>query len=126
MILGDQPLLGTKLRALYQRRKGRDLFDLVASHTSVPDLQWDDIVRCFHTYMDKEEKRVTRAEFEENMHYKMQDPFFLNDLSPLLSPAFSEKYSPTVGFDLLQEKIFPRFSSEAWKMGEPKERTIIK
>jgi predicted nucleotidyltransferase component of viral defense system len=39
-------LLGTKLRALYQRKKGRDLFDLfyASQHT---DLNLDRIIRCY-------------------------------------------------------------------------------
>src|SRR3990167_2232897 len=68
-----EELLGTKVRALYQRRKGRDLFDLVTSHNSSLPLNWDSIIECFNVYMEKEGKRVTRAEFEENMYYKLQD-----------------------------------------------------
>ena len=113
-----EELLGTKLRALYQRRKGRDLFDLVASHNSSSLLNWDHIIKCFNVYMEKEGKRVTRAEFEENMYYKLQDPFFLNDITPLLSTQLSEKYSPEIGAELLNTTVFPRLSGETWKMPE--------
>jgi predicted nucleotidyltransferase component of viral defense system len=40
-------LLGSKLRALYQRRKGRDLYDLHMALVNFPDLATDDIIRCF-------------------------------------------------------------------------------
>ncbi len=43
-------LLGTKLRALYQRRKGRDLFDLYAALTKA-DVNTDEIMRCYHRYI---------------------------------------------------------------------------
>jgi len=39
-------LLGTKLRALYQRSKGRDLFDLYYSQQNI-DLNYEQIVNCF-------------------------------------------------------------------------------
>jgi predicted nucleotidyltransferase component of viral defense system len=113
-----EELLGTKVRALYQRRKGRDLFDLVTSHNSSLPLNWDSIIECFNIYMEKEGKRVTRAEFEENMHYKLQDPFFLNDITPLLSSNPSEKYDPQIGAAFLSTEVFPRLSGESWKIIE--------
>jgi len=39
-------LLGTKLRALYQRSKGRDLFDLDYSRLNT-ELDLDEIIQCF-------------------------------------------------------------------------------
>ncbi|HUX80294.1 MAG TPA: nucleotidyl transferase AbiEii/AbiGii toxin family protein [Alphaproteobacteria bacterium] len=117
-----EELLGTKLRALYQRRKGRDLFDLVASQNSSLLLNWDQIIKCFNFYMEKEGKRITRAEFEENMHYKLQDPFFLNDITPILSTNLPERYNPVVGAQLLKTNVFPRLSGEAWKMPEALEK----
>lgn len=53
-------LLGTKLRALYQRRKGRDLFDLwlCLEHGM---LKVDEVIRCFSQYMQAEAHSVSRA-----------------------------------------------------------------
>ena len=65
-------LLGTKLRALYQRKKGRDLFDLataLAKKLAAPR----GIVECFQQYMEREDKKVSRAEFEANLHAKSSD-----------------------------------------------------
>ncbi|WP_254712891.1 nucleotidyl transferase AbiEii/AbiGii toxin family protein [Polaribacter batillariae] len=42
-------LLGTKLRALYQCSKGRDLFDLDYSRLNMK-LDIDEIVKCFKAY----------------------------------------------------------------------------
>ncbi|MGB8364798.1 MAG: nucleotidyl transferase AbiEii/AbiGii toxin family protein [Rhizomicrobium sp.] len=79
-------LLGTKLRALYQRRKGRDLFDLAtALATSKVDPQR--IVQSFSEYMDRSGHHVTRAEFEQNMEAKLADPRFTADIGPLLAPG---------------------------------------
>ena len=80
-------LLGTKLRALYQRRKGRDLFDLWLSLNQgmlVPQR----VLACFSEYMKREGYSVSRAQFEQNLHEKQFDPAFLEDLKPLLCAIF--------------------------------------
>jgi hypothetical protein len=58
-------MLGTKMRALFQRKKGRDLFDLywALSTESVLPVAVDDIVSAFQHYMRDEHTKVPRAEF---------------------------------------------------------------
>jgi predicted nucleotidyltransferase component of viral defense system len=80
-------LLGTKLRALYQRRKGRDLFDLdIALQNDIVNPAR--IVTAFTTYMAHGGHSVTRAQFERNLAMKMADAQFTTDISPLLSEHF--------------------------------------
>ena len=77
-------LLATKLRALYQRRKGRDLFDLAVAlrdGQSDPEL----IVCTFRSYMERENHPLTRAMFERNLDGKLRDPGFGSDMSGLLA-----------------------------------------
>ncbi len=81
-------LLGTKLRALYQRKKGRDLFDLWRAL----DLDRVDppvLVSCFRRYLSEEGRTVTRAQIEENLVGKRTDPDFRDDVKPLLRPEYS-------------------------------------
>lgn len=78
-------LLGTKVRALYQRKKGRDLFDLWKAF-DVSDAEPERVISCFLKYMEYEGRQVSRAEFEENLLLKLEDPRFLNDIAPLLAP----------------------------------------
>jgi len=78
-------LLGTKLRALYQRKKGRDLFDLwFALRHDIVDA--DSVLRCFDRYMREGGHAVTRAQFEANLHEKASDHDFRDDILPLLRP----------------------------------------
>ena len=42
-----EELLGTKLRALYQRKEGRDLLDLALALQRRPDLDVEKTVGCF-------------------------------------------------------------------------------
>lgn len=71
-----EELLATKLRALYQRSKGRDLYDLAAAVQRFPKLDLAKVAECFERYLEREGHRVSRAEFEESMAGKMLDPSF--------------------------------------------------
>ena len=77
-------LLATKLRALYQRRKGRDLFDLAIALES-PSVDPERVVAAFGEYMKRGGHRVTRRQFEENLAAKLTDPRFTADIGPLLA-----------------------------------------
>lgn len=71
-----EELLGTKLRALYQRKKGRDLFDLYKALT-LADVDIDLIIRCYKRYMKfTVPKLPTHKQFVQNMENKMDDPGF--------------------------------------------------
>ncbi len=81
-------LLGTKLRALYQRRKGRDLFDLWLGLTQ-GGANSARVVDIFHKYLSAEGNTIARAEFEQNLTQKMKHDGFLSDLPPLLRPGIT-------------------------------------
>jgi len=96
-------LMGTKLRALYQRKKGRDLFDLaIALERNL--IQPKSVIECFQKYMIHEGNNVSRAEFESNLHDKLRDPNFLSDIKPLISPSIQfdpDRYASAVKNELL-------------------------
>ncbi len=77
-------LLGTKLRALYQRRKGRDLFD-IATALSRGGVDPVRIVAAFRRYMAEGGHEITRAALEENLMAKAKDKRFQSDIPPLLA-----------------------------------------
>lgn len=81
-------LLGTKLRALYQRSKGRDLFDL---HMALRECEVDTarVAEAFLRYMAHGNHEVSRDVFEQNIAAKLQDPNFNADIGPLLSTGYS-------------------------------------
>lgn len=105
-------LLGTKLRALYQRRKGRDLFDLwwAATHAAI---DFDQVVACFREYLKADGRRVSRAELEANLTAKLEDRVFSADLQPLLAPGV--EWDIERASHLVLEEIAPRLPGEAWK-----------
>ncbi len=81
-----EELLATKVRALYQRKKGRDLFDLWwAEQQAKPD--WDHVIDAFTRYMQHEGHTVSAAEFGKNLDEKLKDSGFRQDIVPLLRPS---------------------------------------
>lgn len=82
-----EELLGTKMRALYQRRKGRDLFDLYKAFLEIETLNKEEIIRCYKKYMEFSVGQIpTQKQFINNMNLKMQDNEFSGDISALLRP----------------------------------------
>ena len=79
-----EDLLATKVRALYQRRKGRDLFDLQIALERFPGLDLPRVLRGFHTVMDREGHPVSWRELELNLRAKLTHALFGADVAPLL------------------------------------------
>jgi len=80
-------LIGTKLRALYQRKKGRDLFDLQKALEN-PNLNPDNVIKCYHKYISfSDSESPSPTIYLANMDEKMQEEFFLTDTHTLLRPS---------------------------------------
>ena len=77
-----EEMLATKLRALYQRKKGRDLFDLWIAKELKPDFART--VEIFKACLDKENLSITKKEYLDNLSAKIDDPIFDNDIKPLI------------------------------------------
>lgn len=106
-----EELLGTKLRALYQRKKGRDLFDLWYASTVI-DCNAEAIVSCFLRYMEHEGHQVSRAEFEMNLLDKLNDRRFLDDIGPLLTVGSSWDHKEATQY--LFRKLTPLMPGDTW------------
>ena len=105
-------LLCTKLRALYQRKKGRDLFD-VSHALDQGRIDPPTLLACFDRYMTEGERSVTRAQFEANLAQKRKQPDFRDDVGPLLRPGFTWDFE--AGMDAVLENIIALLPGEPWK-----------
>ncbi|GAB3261366.1 nucleotidyl transferase AbiEii/AbiGii toxin family protein [Nocardioides dilutus] len=74
-------LIATKIRALYQRKKGRDLFDMWLALTEL-GIAGDDIVGAFSPYRPA---GIAAALSEANLRAKLSDDAFRNDLNALVA-----------------------------------------
>jgi len=78
-------MLGTKMRAMFQRKRGRDLFDLYWVLTkSAKTVKAPAIIESFQHYMRQEGTTAGRAEFVGILEGHLQDRGFCSDMKPLL------------------------------------------
>ncbi len=95
-------LLGTKLRALYQRRKGRDLYDLWLGLTR-GKAEPAPIVAVFRRYMEDGGLSVSGPEFHSNLAAKMVRKEFLSDTDNLLRSEV--RYDPREAFAIVDQRV---------------------
>ncbi len=78
-------MLGTKMRAMFQRKRGRDLFDLYWALTkSTSPVDPSGIIESFQHYMKQEGTKAGRAAFVGILEAHLKDRGFCSDMEPLL------------------------------------------
>jgi len=97
-----EELLATKLRALYQRSKGRDLFDIWYT-LKLTNADSAKIIEAWKVYMKHEGHTIARNDFLENLLKKMSDDEFLGDVKGLLRPEI--EYDHMAAYELVKTKI---------------------
>ncbi len=98
-------LMATKLRALYQRRKGRDLFDLwyvFRENTALIDK----VIDIFKKYCDNDNLFLSQELFQKNLDLKKLNRDFQTDMNVLLSPAVNWNFDEA--FDFVQNNIISK------------------
>jgi predicted nucleotidyltransferase component of viral defense system len=113
-----EELLATKMRALYQRKQGCEIFDL-ATALNNPAVNPDRIVAAFSEYMSKDGLKVTRAPFEKNISAKLDDPDFAADIGPLLASGFA--WDIKAAAPVISSRLVERLSGAPWKGDDRKE-----
>jgi predicted nucleotidyltransferase component of viral defense system len=99
-------LLGTKLRALYQRKKGRDLFDLDYSRLNM-ELDFDKIIESFNAYMKFAVDHIpTQRQFMLNIEEKEKDQNFLMDMDGLIRAGVI--YNQKEAFEWLKDTLISK------------------
>ena len=103
LMFQPEELVATKLRALFQRKKGRDLFDLWLALT-VLGLDPAEIVACFDPYRPA---GYTAARARQGLAEHLDDPGFRADLLPLLG-AVPEGYDIDAAAALIADVLLDR------------------
>jgi len=121
-----EEMLATKLRALLQRDKGRDLFDLSHALAIFERLDTDRVVSCFGQYIQRSGQPISRAMAEERMFAKLKNPGFLADMRPLLAAEeatnLTEDAMKAAFAEVFQRFVVP-LPGDAWaRTEEMKER----
>jgi predicted nucleotidyltransferase component of viral defense system len=98
-----EELLGTKLKALYQRKKGRDLFDLYWALTHL-DIDVEKVMHCYKIHMEHAvDKLPTRKQFLASMNEKMTDRDFMEDIRLVLRQGV--EYDNEVAWEFVKEEL---------------------
>lgn len=111
-----EELLGTKLRALYQRKKGRDLYDMYKALIHEPAINKDALLHCYHEYMDfVVDEPPTQKVYLQNIENKIQDDEFAGDITALIRPT--EKYNQKTAFELVKVELLEKIENSKSKKG---------
>ena len=110
-----EELFGTKLRALLQRNKGRDLFDLHHGLERL-SLDRDALIACLRHYLALEGKPISRAVAEQRMLEKLTRSL-TEDIGPLLPTGVRFDDDIAVrAFERVWTDLISRIEGDPWKL----------
>ena len=110
-----EELFGTKLRALLQRRQGRDLFDL---HEGLKQLGLNPgkVIACFEHYLEVDGHPISRAEAEQRMLDKLTRSL-TEDVDPLLPAGVRFDDDDAIeAFGKVWKELVVHIKGDAWKL----------
>jgi predicted nucleotidyltransferase component of viral defense system len=110
-----EELFGTKLRALLQRRKNRDLFDLDMGLRQL-SMDLGKIIASFEHYLALEGNPISRAVAEQRMLEKLTRSL-TDDITPLLPAGVRFEEDDAVdAFGRIWKELIVRIQGEPWKL----------
>jgi predicted nucleotidyltransferase component of viral defense system len=110
-----EEVLATKMRALLQRNKGRDLVDLSHALDVFPKLDVQRTVDMFVEYVEHDP--IPRWEAEKRMFEKLERRGFLADVHPLLTAEERDRFDDAAGrraFLQVFEGLIVKIPGKAW------------
>lgn len=112
-----EELFGTKLRALLQRHKNRDLFDLNEGLLRL-GLDGDRVVACFQHYLVLDGHPISRAKAEERMLRRLNQGL-TEDIAPLLPAGVSFTQDDAIAaFGRVWGELITRIPGDPWKSSQ--------
>ena len=112
-----EELFGTKLRALLQRRRNRDLFDL---HQGMEQLALvpEKVIACFNYYMTQEGNPITRAMAEQRMLEKLARSLH-EGVAPMLPAGVRWTETDAIrAFERVWRELIAGLGGERWKLAD--------
>ena len=113
-----EEMMSTKLRALLQRDKGRDLYDLAHALEVFKGLDAHRIVGMFGRYLGLSGHATSRAQAQERMFAKLAQRRLVLDMRPLLPAAQVEALtdeSTAESFRRVFTTLVDRLPGEPWE-----------
>ncbi len=113
----NEEMLATKFRALLQRDRGRDLYDLAHGLEVFDDLDCGRIVNLFARYLTDGGAQISRAQAEERVLAKLAKGNLLMDLRPLLTADAAERMADDATGHAVRaifEKLIGKMPGQPW------------
>lgn len=104
-------LMGSKLRALYQRRKGRDLFDMWLM-LEKNNLDVNKVIKIFLAHCEYAKHPISRAIFEKNLAEKAENEDFRTEVRTLITTDATWDFKKA--YDAVLNKIIAQLPGEPW------------
>jgi len=118
-----EELFGTKLRALLQRRKSRDLFDLHHGLEQL-DLVPAKLIACFEHYLTIEGMSISRAVAEQRMLEKLTRSM-TEDIAPLLPVGVRFNDDDALrAFETVWRELIALVKGVAWRLTDKSVREL--
>lgn len=109
-----EELFATKLRALLQRRKGRDLFDLAKGLEQL-ELDVERLLASFDHHLALEGNAISRAVAEQRMLEKLTRSL-VEDIAPLLPTSIQfNELEALQAFERVWVELVTRIKGDPWK-----------
>jgi len=96
-------MLGTKMRALFQRKAGRDLFDLYWALSQHVEVDPAEVIASFSFYLLREGSVPGRQAFVDGLHERLLDRSFCTDMTQMLRKGLS--YDPQVAGNYIEARL---------------------
>ena len=106
-------LMGSKLRALYQRRKGRDLFDMWLM-LEKGAINTEKVVEVFLAHCQHAKQPMTRAIFEKNLAEKAKNEDFKNEVKTLITADTAWDFEKA--YEIVSREIIGKLAEENNKL----------
>lgn len=90
---------------MYQRSKGRDLFDMWWAITQT-NVDTSSILEAWHFYMKHEGHSISKQDFMENMEKKIADKDFAGDMNGLLRSSL--EYNAQKAYQFINENLLEK------------------
>ena len=88
---------------MYQRKKGRDLFDLYWALMNL-DIDTEKVIHCYKIHMENAvDKPPTQKQMLANMNEKMTDREFINDIRLVLKQGV--EYDNEAAWELVRKEL---------------------
>ncbi len=105
-------ILASKFRALYQRKKGRDLFDLfIALNRKAIDPSR--MISTFLYFIERDGGQISRSQFERNLTLKLREPEFENDMTRLL--GIGQSWDIKAAAKQVSQELIELLPGDPWK-----------